>query len=143
MTDTFAPFNMDFSKYFGEFKLPQFDMEGFLASQKKSMETLTEANRKAAESLQAIIKRNTEIMQATMTEAAEMLNSIAAEGTPEDKVVKQADLMKSAFEKSLANIKEIGSMLVESNTEYADTITARITEVIAEMKDVAEKSKAA
>ena len=135
-----TPFwEMDISKMVGDFKLPGVDMESLLAAQRKNIEALTAANRLALEGVQAVAQRQAEILRQTMEETSKMVSDLMAAGTPEDRVAKQADLMKSAFEKALANMRELAEMIAKSNTEAAEVISKRVSENLEEIKSMAKK----
>ena len=135
-----TPFwEMDISKMVGDFKLPGVDMESLLAAQRKNIEALTAANRLALEGVQAVAHRQAEILRQTMEETSKMVSDLMAAGTPEDRVAKQADLMKSAFEKALANMRELAEMIAKSNTEAAEVISKRVSENLEEIKSMAKK----
>ena len=71
-TDPFKSF--DFGKFMSfdpakmarDFRIPGFDMEQILASQRKNVEALTTANRLAAEGFQALARRQSEIVREGM-----------------------------------------------------------------------------
>lgn len=139
-------FDMDMTKMFGDYqkmmtdmKVPGMDMEGIMAMQKKNIEALTAANKLAFEGLQAVAQRQQQIMTQMMEEAKSTIGDMMAQGAPEEKVTKQIDTFKATFEKSLANMKEISEMMAKSNTEAADVITKRMTDMMDEMKTVTKK----
>ena len=131
--------DIDVSKMLGDMKLPMVDMDAIMASQRKNIEALTAANRLALEGVQAVAQRQAEILRQTMEETSKMVSDLMAAGTPEDRVAKQADLMKSAFEKALSNMRELAEMIAKSNTEAAEVISKRVSENLEEIKSMAKK----
>lgn len=127
-------FNMDeMMKGFGQMKMP--DMSAFAEAQKRNMEALAQANRVALEGAQAIAKRNMEILQqsvAEMTEAAQRLAS--AEASPQAKAAQQAEVMKAAYERAVANMKEIADLIQKSNGEAVGVLNKRFAEAMEEVK---------
>lgn len=127
-------FNMDeMMKNFGQMKMP--DMSAFAEAQKRNMEALAQANRVALEGAQAIAKRNMEILQqsvAEMTEAAQKLAS--AEASPQAKAAQQAEVMKAAYERAVANMKEIADLIQKSNGEAVGVLNKRFAEAMEEVK---------
>ena len=130
----------DMTKLFGEMKMPGLDMEGFMAAQKKNIEAVTTANRLAVEGFQAVAQRQAEILRSTMEELSKASQDLMSQGKPEDKMAKQADLAKEAFEKALANMREIAEMAAKANNEAADVINSRVSESIDEIKDLLSKA---
>lgn len=131
--------DMDISKVMGDMKLPGVDLEALMASQRKNIEALTAANKLAFEGFQAVATRQTEILRQTMEELQKMMTEVMSASTPEDRVAKQAELAKTAFEKALANMKEVAEMVTKSNTEATNVISNRITDSLEELKTMAGK----
>jgi len=134
--NTFPSFDMDFTKMFAEFKAPVIDMEKLMASQRANFEAVVEANKLAFEGVQAVMRRNTEIMQATVKEMTDAMNQLVSEGTPEDRVVRQTELLKTALESTLSNAKELMDMLMKSNTDAGDVVVKRAMATLDEVKEM-------
>jgi phasin family protein len=124
----------DMTKMLTEFRVPGVDLEPILATQRKNIEALTAANQLAIEGIQAVFRRQGEILRQTVEEAQGIISELMSAGTPEDKIARQADLLKAAFEKALANMKEMAEMVAKSNSEAADVLTVRVKESIEELK---------
>lgn len=139
---TGSPFyDFDVSKLFAEYKVPGVDVDAILAAQRKNIEAVTAANQTAMEAFQAVMRRQTEIMQQSIEEAGRMVNELTAPASPEDKAAKQAELVKAAFEKALANAKELSEMIAKSNTEAGEIIAKRVSESLDELKAAIAKAK--
>ena len=80
------------------------------------------------------MKRQAEILQASMEEARTVASEIMVPGSPEAKVAKQAEVVQTAFQAALANMKELADMVTKSNTEAANVISKRVTEGLDEIK---------
>ena len=68
-----------------------------------------------------------------------MATALMSTAAPEARLERQADLAKSAFERTLSNLKELGEMISKSNAEAADVINRRIGEMLDEVKAAAKK----
>lgn len=142
MADMKNPFlDMDFAKMMGEFKMPGVDMDAVMAAQKRNIDALNAANQLAVESMQAVAKRQMEIFQKTLEEAQANLQQIMDAGAPEQKVAKQTEVMKVAFETAIANAREVSEMLAKSQTEAADVLNKRFVESLDEMNKLIAASK--
>ena len=132
----------DIGKMFGGMKMPAMpDTEALLAAHKRNLETLTAANKVAMEGAQAVIKRNMEIMQQSMAEMGETMRAMtSADASPQDRATRQADLLKRAYERTLANAKELGEMIQKANTEAMHVLNARVSEAMGEVKALMDKS---
>ena len=131
--------DIDVSKMLGDMKLPMVDMDAIMASQRKNIEALTNANKLAFEGIQAVARRQADVMRQMIEEISGMVSELMSASSPEERVSKQADLAKAAYEKVLGNMKELAEMLAKSNTEAAEVITSRISESLDELKSMASK----
>ena len=133
----------DVSKLMAEFKIPGVDVDSVLATQQKNIQAVTAANQLAFEGMQAVFRRQSEILRQTVEQTTAMVSELMAAGSPEEKVAKQADLVKSAYEKALANMRELAELVARSNTEAAEVISKRVSESLEELKSAVAKSKGA
>jgi phasin family protein len=134
----------DFTRMFAEMKFPAMpDMEALLGAHRRNMEALSGANRIALEGAQAVAKRHMEIMQQTMAELGETMRTLSATGNPQEKAAKQAELLKRAYERAVANSKEISELIQRSNGEALDMLNSRFTQAMDEVKGLIEQSKSA
>lgn len=130
----------DFSNMLSRMQLPGMpDMDAVLAATRKNLETLTAANKVALEGVQAVARRNMEIMQQTMSELTDTVRAIASAEAPQAKAAKQADLLKLAYERAVANMKEISDLIQKSNAEALGLINNRFVEAMDEVKALVAK----
>lgn len=138
---TSAP-ETDFTKFFADLKLPALpDMEAFLAASRKNIETLTAANRVALEGAQAVARRQMEMVQSSMTELTEAMKALATTDAPQAKAAKQAELLKQAYQRAVAHMRELSDLIRQSNAEALSLINQRFEEAMDEVKALAEKAK--
>lgn len=135
--------DFDISKALGDFKVPGVDVDAILAAQRKNIEAVTAANQLAIEGLQAVIRRQAEILRASVEESSNYVNQVVAAGSPEEKAAKQAELIKAAFEKSLANARELAELVAKSNNEAAEILSKRVSESLEEVKAAIAKAQSA
>lgn len=139
----FAKFDMskfDVSKMLGDVKVPGVDVEALLASQRKNVEALTTANKVALEGLQAVAKRQAEILAQALAEATSVAKELAGlSSNPQELTAKQAAVAKEAFEKALANARELAELVNKSNTEAFAVINQRVNESLEELKALVVK----
>ncbi|GAB6052755.1 phasin family protein [Magnetospira thiophila] len=136
MMAEFDPTKMmgNFSKNFGDMKIPGLDPQAMMEAQRKNIEALTNANKVALEGMQAIVRRQAEILQQTMEEVSATISQMAAGGTPQEAAAKQIEQVKAAFEKALGNARELAEMSAKSNSEAAAAINKRFTESMDEIR---------
>jgi len=132
----------DPSKLMNEFKMPGVNMEQVVASQRRNLEALTAANHLAVQGFQAVTKRQAEILKQTLEQTSVAMREVMAAGSPEDKAARQTELAKEAFERAIANMRELAEMVSKAQTEANEVITKRVTESLDEMKDLLAKKRA-
>lgn len=124
----------DFKRWSEQFQVPGLDVPSLMEAQRKNLEAISQANRVAIEGAQALAQRQMEILRSTMEEATTVMSDMAASGTPEERLAKQADVVREAFERAIANMRELAEMGAKSNTEALDLINTRISESLTEIK---------
>jgi phasin family protein len=126
----------DFTRMFSDMKLPAVPgMEALMAAHKRNMDTLSAANRIALEGAQAVAKRHLEIMQQSMAELGETMRALATPGA-----APQAEVLKHAYERALANTRELSELIQHSNREALDVLNKRFVEAMDEVKALAAKA---
>jgi len=121
-------------------KLPSFDWDAAMALQKRNMEAMGQAGQLAAEGAQAILRRQGEILKSAMEEANRSIKSMVAEGSPEDRIARQAESLKAAFDQAVANYKELAEMANKANAEAFGVVSKRVSESLEEVKTVVAKT---
>ena len=136
----------EFSKLFGDMKLPAMPglpgTEALMEAHRRNIEALSAANRIALEGAQAVARRNMEIMQQTMTELTETMRALASADAPQTLMALQADRLKAAYERALANCREVGDLIQRANGEALGPLNKRVAEAMDEVKALMNKAKA-
>lgn len=129
----------DFTRLLSDLKLPAVpDVETLLAAHRRNLDTLSAANRIALEGAQTVARRHFEIAQQTMAELSETLRDLAAPGeAPQAKAARQAELLRKAYERTVANTREISELIQRSNAEAMDLLNKRFLEALEEAKTLA------
>ena len=141
-TDPFNPFanfnigDFDINKMMADIRIPGIDLEAMLVAQRKNIEALTEANRVAVEGMQAVAKRQSEILAQAMAEMSTAAQQLASAEDAKEMTAKQTELTQDAFEKALANMRELAEMINKSNTEAFEVINKRFAESLEELKNL-------
>lgn len=130
----------DFTKSLGDMRTPGIDMGALVAMQRKNIEALTQANQVALEGAQAVLRHQLELTRRSMEQFSEMMTGMMQpNGSIEDRVAKQAQLSKSAIETGLANAREVTDLMSKANAEAIDVLSRRVTEILEELRDLAQK----
>jgi phasin family protein len=139
MANAANPFGFDFEKMMSDFKMPGVDVEAMHDSQRRNLEALTTLNQRTAEGVQAVAKRQAEIMQTLMGEASNAARELA-DMSPEERASKQAELTRLAFERAVANMRELSEMVSKSQNEAIETINSRVSESLKEIQAMIDKA---
>jgi phasin family protein len=131
----------DFSKLFENYQGAPFDMKSFLETQRKNIQALTEAQQLTMEGFQAIAQRQSEILSQLVEDNSSMAKQFISEGTPEEKIAKNAKLFKSVYERTVSNLKDLSEIVSKSNEEASNVINKRIAATMTEIQSSLEKEK--
>ena len=124
----------DFSKSFANGKAPSIDFEGLFASQRKNFEAFASANQLAFDGVKAVAQRQAEVARAAVEEFSRLAKELTVPASAEEKLVKQAEVAKAAFEQSLATMREMSDTLTRSNAQAVDVISKRVADSFDEVK---------
>jgi phasin family protein len=126
------------------FPVPRLDFEAVVASQHKVLEALMEGNKIAIEGFQAVMRHQFEIGRQAMDQFSAMIRDFGqTNGTVEDRLAKQAEFSKQAFEKGLSNARDTAVLVTQAGTEALNVLGKRVTERLDEVRDHAKKRVAA
>lgn len=131
---SFDASRFDLTKAFTNLNVPGLDVQAFLEAQRKNIEALAEANRLAVEGMQAIARRESEILAQAMTEAQKAVASVSTSGDPRAAAAAQVDIAKQAFERAIANMRELADLVTKSNTDACDVVNKRVSMSLDEIK---------
>lgn len=121
----------DVMKMFEQFKMPGIDMAAIVEARRKDVEALVEANKAAYESMQAMGRKQTEMMmQALQAMQAAGTGALSGSANP----AAQTEVVRAAFEKTVADMKELAEMARRSQAEAMGIMTSRAAEHMEEIK---------
>lgn len=130
----------DLMRMLSEFRMPGMpNVEALAAAQRRNLEALSAANRVALEGAQAVARRHMEILQSSMTEMTEAMRALGTQETPQAKAARQAEMLKTAYEKAVGNMKEVADLIQKSNQEALGLLNRRFTEAMDEVKSLVVK----
>ena len=124
------------------FSIPSFDFGTVFDIQRKNIEAFTAASQTFTQGLQTVAKRQSEIARQQVEQFQSLLTTAAPTAKVEDNLVKQADLVKAAYEKNVSNARELQDILTKVTTEASDILSRRVVASLDEIKSVAQKPKA-
>jgi len=115
--------------------------EALMRAHQRNLDALSAANRIALEGAQAVAQRNMEIMQQTMAELTSTLQALASNPTPQDTAAKQTALLKAAYERAVANSREVGDLIQRANGEAMGALNTRMAEAIEELTQLTNTTR--
>ena len=124
---------------FNDFFKSNVDMNDFVSTGRRNMETASEINQIVVENAQAVTRRQAEIARDNVEAALEASKELMSGGASQGNLSKQADVARSFFESSLANAREITEMLTKSSFEAYDVLNRRAAESMEEVSKVSAK----
>jgi phasin family protein len=144
----FSQWQSEFTKLFGDFgklwsngKTPSFDVNWLLAYQRKNIEAFTAAHQRAIEGAQAVAKRQVELARTSAEDLSKATKELVAAGSVEDKMTKQAETAKDAFEAAVASVNELAELIQKSQSEAFEVIRKRVVDNFDEVKAAFEPAK--
>lgn len=134
-------FNSEFMKPFTNYSsVPSVDTKAFAEAMRKNTEAMNEAMQLAGEGSQAFAQRCSEIMSQFVEDQSTIAKEMFTEGSPEEKIAKQTDIMKKNYEKSVLNVRELSDMISKSNIEASNIINKRVSASLGEIKSMLDKT---
>ncbi len=130
----------DFSKMFENYQgSTPFDMQSFLETQRRNVQAITEAQQLTMENFQAIAQRQSEILSKMVEDNSSIAKEIISEGTPEEKMAKNAKLFKTLYQRTIKDMRDLSDMANKSNIEASNIINKRVSATMNEIQSSLEK----
>ena len=127
----FNPFR-DLTKTFEQFKMPGVDMNSFVDARRKDVEALVAANKITYEALQALAHTQadmlTQAMQGMQESAKGMLASGETGGAKAADMAKHTESAQKAWQKMLADMKNLAEIARRSQADALASMTQRATQ---------------
>ena len=140
------PFS-EFAKLFENYQSMSFDnpfdMQSFMETQRKNMQAISDAQALTMERLQTIAQQQGTILSTMVEDNAKIAKEMMSEGTPEEKIAKNADMFKGVYERSVKNMTEVSEMLNKSTQDASAIINKRVKATMNEVKAAMEKAEKA
>jgi phasin family protein len=128
------PFDFDFTKIAGEFKLPVVNVETVVETGRKNFAAMTTASTATVESIKTIAQRQGDMLRAAMEDLSKHGSDVLGAATVEEKAAKQIDFVKKSYDMAIANTKEIAELYTKGQAEAFETLNARVAEMTEEVK---------
>lgn len=131
----------EFMKFFENYQSPAFDMKSFLETQRKNMQAVSQAQQLALQACQMVSQRQSAFISQMVEDNSSLAREIMSEGTPEEKIAKNAEIFKEVYERTVKNMKELSEMVSKCGQDASNVINKRVTATMNEIQDAVEKSQ--
>lgn len=118
---------------------PGLDLSGVLESQRKNIETLTNANKLVFQNARDMMTRQTEMFRSAMEEATAMMREAKDIRDPKSAATQQTKLIQLGIEKSIASMRDIAESMSESSGKALEVANQQMTENMIEIRALARK----
>ena len=115
-----------------------FDFKTIMETQRKNIQAITEANQRAFQGWQSLAQRQTEMLSQFVQDNSGLARETFTEGTPEAKFAKQAELVRTSYEKTVENAQELVELASKCTKDASEVINRR---VVASFNEIKSKSK--
>jgi len=123
----------ELSKMYEQFQIPGMDLSAMADARRKDVEALVQANKAVYDGMQALASKQTEMFRQAMSDIQ------GAVGTASTNPAAQADLARKAYEKALADMKELADIARQSQSEALASINERAAQHMQEIRDMVQK----
>ena len=120
--------------------IPALDIKTLMETQRRNFQAMTQAGQMAMTGWQAMAQRQAEMISNMTQTNTDALQQIMKEGTPEEKIARQADVFKRAYEISVAQSREMTQMMTQTTREAAELIQKRVKGTVSEVSDAIKKA---
>jgi phasin family protein len=112
------------------------DFEAIVASQRKNLEALVQANELAVNGAHAVARRQVEAGRQILDEVSTVVGDLVRpSGSVEDRLARQAESSRRAFETGVSAAREIGEVIAKTGSEALNVIGNRVIEGFDEMRE--------
>ncbi len=124
------------------FKLPGFDLDGFVQTRKLDIDAVTAATSAAFDGAQTIVDKQTELLKTVLTEVSDALRP-ETEGAaqPAEFLRRQQEFASTALSSALASMKEIADSVRESQSKILEIATSRVRSDVEEIRRLAKRTE--
>jgi phasin family protein len=131
-----------FNSFAKLFQVPGFDVNTIVDIQRRNVEALTAANQTIAQGLQTVVQRQSEIARQSVKQFQDLVSFKPSSTSVTETLVKQIDVTKTSYEKTVTNARELGDLVAKVGLEAADILSRRVVASLDEVK-AAARPKAA
>jgi len=118
------------------------DVKTMMEMQRKNMQAMAELNQRTVQGWQALAQRQAEMVSDFLQDNSTLARESFTEGTPEQKMARQTEMFKKAYQRTLANSQELTQIVTSCTKEAGELINKRVLATLNEIKASGTKDKA-
>ena len=129
----------EYTKLFGQFKLPGIDISAMVESRRKDIEAIAEANTTALAGVQSLAQKQSEILRTSLGE----LQACGARGiqSGEQSIASAGDTVKQTLHKALVDVQDLADTAYRAQSDSVAVVTKRVAERVEELKTLLQPKK--
>jgi phasin family protein len=124
----------DLGELLKQFQVPGIDLGKWADSQRENIKALQQANQAAVQGWQNLMTRQAEQLRESFGAWQQAITD-STQGDPSEVAQKQLELGQKAFEKALANMRELAEIAVKAQSEASDIIRKRFEDSLKELQN--------
>jgi phasin family protein len=124
----------DLSDLLKQFQIPGLDLGKWADSQRENIRALQQANQAAVQGWQNLMTRQAEQLRESLETWQQSIGDSTG-ADPGEAAQKQLELGQKAFEKALANMRELAEIAVKAQSDAADIIRKRFEDSLKELQN--------
>lgn len=121
----------EYTKLFGQFKLPGIDMGAMLESRRKDIEAIAEANTTALAGVQSLAQKQADILRTTLGELQAFVTRVTEGG---QSIANTGDTVKQTLHKALVDVQDLADTAYRAQSDSVAVVTKRVAERVEELK---------
>ena len=129
----------EYTKLFGQFKLPGIDMGAMLESRRKDIEAIAEANTTALAGVQSLAQKQSEILRTSLGELQAFVARCTQPG--EQSIANAGDTVKQTLHKALVDVQDLADTAYRAQSDSVAVVTKRVAERVEELKTLLQPKK--
>jgi len=126
-----------FNSFAKLFQVPGFGINTVVDIQRRNVEALTAANQTIAQGLQTVVQRQGEIARQSVKQFQDLVSFKPSSTSVKETLVKQIDVAKTSYEKTVADARELGDLVTKVGSEAVDILSRRVVASLDEVKAAA------
>ena len=131
--------NVGLSKTWVSFGSPSFKMDALLEMHRKNADAVVSANYVVLDGLNRLAQRQGELFAATVNDYTKVTRDLFARASLEEKSSSQVGAVRDIYASSVASLRELSDIAVNTNVTVAEILTTRVREAFDEFGELLGK----